>query len=69
MNCPSLARGLKVCESRGMRCKIFFITCIMGLGAISGILKGLSAPRDGTKKEGEEKGGEKEERQGESAGP
>jgi hypothetical protein len=46
-----------------MRCKLFFMTGIMGLAVISGIFKGLSAPRGGPKKE-EEKAGKKEERVG-----
>jgi len=41
-----------------MRCKVFFMTGIMGLAVISGIFKGLSAPRGGPKKE-EEKPGRK----------
>jgi len=41
------------------------MTGIMGLAVISGIFKGLSAPRGGPKKEEEDKGGEKEESAGE----
>lgn len=48
-----------------MRIKVFFITGIMGLAVISGIIKGLSSPRGVAKKEEEEKEGAKEE----SAGP
>jgi hypothetical protein len=47
-----------------MRCKLFLLSGIMGLAVISGIIKGLSAPRGGEKKEEEEKAGEKEERTG-----
>lgn len=50
-----------------MRCKIFFITGIMGLAVISGIIKGLSAPRGWTKKKEGYKGGEKEGQAGEKA--
>ena len=52
-----------------MRCKLFFITVIMGLGAISGILKGLSTRRGKAKKEEEEKAEVKEEQQGETVDP
>lgn len=41
-----------------MRIKVFFITGIMGIAVISGIIKGLSSPRDGAKKKEEEKAGE-----------
>ena len=51
-----------------MRIKLFFITGIMGVAVISGIIKGLSSQRDGSKKAGEEKAGDKEERSGEKAG-
>ncbi len=34
-----------------MRIKFFFITGIMGIAVISGIIKGLSPERSGTKKE------------------
>jgi hypothetical protein len=46
-----------------MRCKLFLLSGIMGLAVISGIIKGLSAPRGGPKKE-EEKAGKKEESAG-----
>ena len=45
-----------------MRIKLFFITGIMGIAVISGIIKGLSSERGGAKNKGEEKAGEKEER-------
>jgi len=47
-----------------MRAKLFFITCIMGIAVISGIIKGLSSERGSAKKEEEEKAGEKEGRTG-----
>jgi len=51
-----------------MRIKLFFITGIMGIAVISGIIKGLSSERDGAKKEEEEKAGEKKERSAKEAG-
>jgi hypothetical protein len=48
-----------------MRIKVLFITGIMGLAVISGIIKGLSSERGGSKKEEKEKAGEKEECSGE----
>ena len=44
-----------------MRIKVCFITGIMGIAVISGIVKGLSSERGGAKKEEGEKAGEKEE--------
>ena len=44
-----------------MRIKVCFITGIMGIAVISGIIKGLSSERGGAKKEEGEKAGEKEE--------
>jgi hypothetical protein len=48
-----------------MRTKALFITGIMGIAVISGIIKGLSSERDSAKKEEKEKAGGKEERSGE----
>jgi len=50
-----------------MRIKVCFITGIMGLAVISGIIKGLSSARSGSNKEEEEKAGEKEERSAKQA--
>ena len=44
-----------------MRTKVCFITGIMGIAVISGIIKGLSSKRDSSRKEEGEKAGEKEE--------
>ena len=44
-----------------MRIKLFFITGIMGIAVISGIIKGLSSKRDGSGKQEKEKAGEEEE--------
>ena len=44
-----------------MRIKLFFITGIMGIAVISGIIKGLSSERGNVKKGEAEKAGEKEE--------
>ena len=43
-----------------MRIKVLFITGIMGIAVISGIIKGLSSERSSAKKGEEEKAGEKE---------
>jgi len=43
-----------------MRIKVLFITGIMGIAVISGIIKGLSSERGSAKKGEEEKAGEKE---------
>jgi len=48
-----------------MKIKALFITAIMGVAVVSGICKGLSSPRNGAKKDDEEKTGEKEVRSGE----
>ena len=44
-----------------MRLKIFFITGIMGIAVISGIIKGLTSNHSEAKNEEEEKPGDKEE--------
>jgi hypothetical protein len=48
-----------------MRTRVLFMTGIMGIAVISGIIKSLSSPRGGAKKEEEEKIAEKEECAGE----
>ena len=43
-----------------MRTRVLFITGIMGIAVISGIIKGLSSPRGSEKKDEQEKAGAKE---------
>jgi hypothetical protein len=50
-----------------MRIKLFFITGIMGIAVISGIIKGLSSERGGAIKEGEEKAGGTDDRSAKKA--